>query len=256
MSTEHGSTLNETTRIGNLLRISGSVTDEQLSRALEKQKTAEKASLGSILRDENVLDKESLDRHLRQQNLLRNVYKEASEAWIHAVTKLGHILVDLDMVKREQVDEAIEKQKDTGKPLGEILVDEGHLSIAHLHEAIKHQSALRNVLLGALVALVTASATLPYFAEAASSSSATASITITLRILPKPLVELTEPPTEDGGGVLTLHGAQFTQDSEGNYFVAPLGNAPSGQPQNSVAVPLEQFSNETSGSMNIYVTPN
>lgn len=255
MSDQHARDIVETTRIGNLLKISGSVTEEQLASALEKQKTSKKAYLGAILKNENVLDEAGLNLHLRQQNLLRNIYKEASEAWIHAVTRLGHILVDLDMVKRDQVDQAIEKQKDSGKPLGEILVDEGHLSIAHLHEAIKHQSLLRNVLLGALVSLVTASATLPYFAEAASSS-ATASITITLRILPKPLVELTEPPTDDGGGVLTLHGAQFTQDSEGNYFVTPLNNAPSGQPQGSVAVSLDQFSNQEGGSMNIYVTPN
>ena len=59
--------------------------------------------------------------------------------------RLGHILVKMDKITRDQVQEALEVQKEKRGPLGQILVDLGHINDATLTLALAFQAGMEYV---------------------------------------------------------------------------------------------------------------
>ena len=59
--------------------------------------------------------------------------------------RLGDVLVENKYITSEQLDEALKKQKGSGKKLGEVLVDEGYLKEVDIARAISKQMSLAYV---------------------------------------------------------------------------------------------------------------
>ncbi len=253
---EHRNRLYDATRIGELLKHNRVLDEGALAAAVAAQRVTGGLPLGRILSDSGQVDQSTVDHFLGAQKLLRGIFDHGAEALVAARTRIGHLLQELGLVEPEQVESALAEQKSNGKALGEILIEQGQLSVQQLHDALHHQSVLRNVLLSAFVALITASITLPQLAEAASSSDS-ASVSITLRILPsRPMVDIARNPDAENPGSLDLYGATLRTDADGNYSVIPLEGLPSAAPANSIRFDLQEYPGRpTSGEMSIFVMP-
>ena len=124
-------------RLGELLVAEGLVTPAQLEEALRVQRSTEQyASLGDILITENIITRDQLLSVLER-------YRRSS--------KLGDILLKSGEISSIQLDTALKEQRRSHRPLGEVLLDLGHLSEERLRVALCRQLHIRFFNLDAII---------------------------------------------------------------------------------------------------------
>ncbi|MGE0821551.1 MAG: ATPase, T2SS/T4P/T4SS family [Candidatus Binatia bacterium] len=115
-------------KLGELLIQEGLVTPEQIEQALTVQKTRHPAPpLGEICVELGFMSSSALGKVLGKH---------------HEKIPLGELLIHLGMVNQDQVDEALQIQKQTKKKLGTILVEQGSLTTNALVSVLYKQSQL------------------------------------------------------------------------------------------------------------------
>lgn len=146
-------TIMGTTRIGNLLlKKEHAITEAQLREALETQKK-EHRFLGEILVKMGVVEREKTDRVLHFQNRLRS---QLVSTFCRKKLRLGQILVNTRTITRQQLKEALKKQKRTGELLGKILSEMKAISQNTLQRFLKIQKDLKKIVAMAGFALLLA----------------------------------------------------------------------------------------------------
>jgi hypothetical protein len=128
-------------RIGEFLLNERAITVEQLGQALEIQKQRDpKPFLGDILLEEGVIDAERFQVYLRKY-LLQLGRHLPSEGLM-----IGNLLVMVDIISQSELEEALGLQESEGprkRFLGEILVDEGFITLHQLETLLFNQQMLR-----------------------------------------------------------------------------------------------------------------
>ncbi|MBI5873739.1 MAG: hypothetical protein HZB36_06320 [Candidatus Omnitrophica bacterium] len=109
-------------KLGELLVENGILTESQLLEALQAQKR-ERKLLGEIIVELGYATKEKLDGALARQY----------------GSKLGEILIAKGLIGFEQLQQALDDQKNSPKSLGEILIDKGFVSEADLMDGLSKQ---------------------------------------------------------------------------------------------------------------------
>ncbi|HQP91526.1 MAG TPA: hypothetical protein PLU24_02520 [Candidatus Omnitrophota bacterium] len=109
-------------KLGELLVENGILTESQLLSALEAQKK-ERKLLGEIIVELGFATKDKLDGALARQY----------------GSRLGEILISKNLISFEQLQEAIDEQKNSSKSLGEILVNKGYVAEADLVDGLAKQ---------------------------------------------------------------------------------------------------------------------
>jgi hypothetical protein len=131
--------------IGALFVERGLVSQSQLVVALElQQETGQQ--LGQILVERFGVERVELAKVVAEHWARMGEAKEdastrASESW----RQLGEILVSRGFVTREQLVQALERQRRTGERLGEVLVGQGVLSKFELAGSLAEQASLADV---------------------------------------------------------------------------------------------------------------
>ena len=132
-------------RIGEVLRRSGLLTDEQLEEALREQGAAARpghqSPVGHICAQHGWCTMADLAAAVRQQH----------EAVFRGTT-LGHLLVDQGCLTLEQLEAALDAQAELRAPLGEILINKGFCSRERVLAAVDLQNQRRNASLRHLTA--------------------------------------------------------------------------------------------------------
>lgn len=129
--------------LGDLLIQAGRITSEELDRAIAEQKRSGK-KLGEVLVRQGLLTERELQRVLDfQQNQGRAT---------PGPLKLGEILVSSGAISRSQLDNALRKQTDSRKQLGEVLIEEGYAKPHHIKQGIHLQQRFLASVLAALLA--------------------------------------------------------------------------------------------------------
>ena len=132
-------------RLGELLLAARWITPDQLKGALKEQQQSGKP-LGEILIARKLLETGELDALLEFQ---RNQAAGGAVKPLH----LGEILVATGKITRQQLDEALNRQKHTHRKLGEQLIEAGHLLHSGLSEALHLQQKLVATALIAVLSL-------------------------------------------------------------------------------------------------------
>ncbi len=153
-------------RLGDLLVEAGLVKPEQLKAALEEQAgtTPAHQTIGEILSAKASITPRQLEEALRVQ--------QEREGKL----PLGAILVEMGVVRPEDVEAALEEQRQPRRPrLGEILVSRGYTSAKSIAQAVRTQEALEAAMrTGATAAITSAvlfSAAGPAFAQAVGGAA-------------------------------------------------------------------------------------
>lgn len=92
----------------------------------------------------------------------------------HSPAKLGDLLLQRHWISQQILDQALDNQKQSGTPLGQILVESAQLSTRQLSRALKWQACLRMAMLASSFSLCSqaAVATDIYLASATSAQLA------------------------------------------------------------------------------------
>lgn len=132
--------------LGSLLLFTGRVTTEQIDFALEEQRlTGEK--LGDILIRMGLLTPPEVNSVLKFQE------NQQSSDIRHSPLRLGEILVSAGYISRSQLEEVLKHQKNSGKQLGDLLVEAGYAHPNHVRHGIHLQLKLMRAVLVAVVTL-------------------------------------------------------------------------------------------------------
>ena len=128
--------------LGELLLAAKRITPEQLDSALEEQKrTGEK--LGAVLVRRNHITENELQAALAFQE------NQGGERTSPSPFRLGEILVATGQITREQLDRALERQKQTRKKIGELLIESGDIGP---HQVAYGLQVQKKLVIAALVA--------------------------------------------------------------------------------------------------------
>lgn len=134
--------------LGNLLISNGQITREQLDLALQEQlHSGEK--LGEVLVRLGFLEGKQRDAMLAFQSKKRRVSPTP------VAFRLGDILVSAGFITREQLEDALERQKHSTKKIGELLVEGGYVKQYQIEHGIRLQNVLVTAALGTVMALST-----------------------------------------------------------------------------------------------------
>ncbi|MFC1645730.1 hypothetical protein ACFL2Y_00950 [Candidatus Omnitrophota bacterium] len=117
-------------KLGEILTEKNLVTEQQLLAALSIQKDSKKP-LGEILIEQNYIPREKLEAALAKQY----------------GSRLGEILINANMIKFNQLQEALNIQKNGLRALGDILIELNYVSEEDLIEAQAKQYNLERVVL-------------------------------------------------------------------------------------------------------------
>ena len=113
------------------------ISSEDLENALEQQKHTNEL-LGELLVRMGMLDQNELKAVLSVQRDLASI-KDAIKAAAGLRQLLGELLVQARRVTPEQLESALQEQKQTGEKLGEVLVRKGHLTESGLDAVLSFQ---------------------------------------------------------------------------------------------------------------------
>lgn len=131
--------------LGALLLQAGRLDQAQLDRALaEQRRTGEK--LGAVLVRLGLLSASQLERALIAQQQ-QGAGGEASPI------RLGELLVAAGTITRAQLDLALRKKRESGKKLGEVLVEEGFAQLRQIAACLKLQQKLMTAVAVAALSL-------------------------------------------------------------------------------------------------------
>lgn len=134
--------------LGNLLISNGHITREQLDLALQEQlRSGEK--LGEVLVRLGFLEGKQRDAMLASQFELQQVFPTP------VAFRLGDILISAGFITREQLEDALERQKHSKKKIGELLVEGGYVKQYQIDHGIRLQNVLVTAALGTVMALST-----------------------------------------------------------------------------------------------------
>ncbi len=161
--------------LGELLIQARRITPEQLELALSKQ-LASNEKLGEVLVRLGLISERELDAVLAfQRHQGREV--AGSEQF-----RLGQILVATDHITREQLEDALVKQKISKKKIGEVLVEAGYAESHHIQFGLNLQCKLVTAALIAALSLAsTEGADVAHATE--STGTSRARVTVTARVL-------------------------------------------------------------------------
>ncbi len=139
-------------RIGQLLKRLGIIDSNTIKNALEIQKKENKL-FGSILVEKNIIKKdfleEIIDASTGNEKSLYNIVNK----------KIGEIFVSLNYVTKEQVNEALNEQKD--KKIGSVLLEKGLIQISQLKKVLKVQKRFASILAVSLISFSSIQACTP-----------------------------------------------------------------------------------------------
>jgi hypothetical protein len=157
--------------VGELLVKSGRITRAQLDEALaEQQRTSEK--FGEVLVRKGRLSKPELAALLTFQERLGASGQHAGPL------QLGNLLVTAGKITFEQLQDAVRRQQETKRRLGEELVAAGYTTKQQIDQGLKLQRVLIGVALSALLVLSMAPG------GARANSSKTAQIRVSATVAP------------------------------------------------------------------------
>ncbi len=210
--------------LGELLLDARRITREQLEEALlEQEKTGEK--LGEIFVRRGILTDAERDATLAFQR----TQGEASSSKLC----LGEILVATGQISREQLDQALARQRETRKRIGEILVEAGHVHPGQVERGLKLQKKIATAALVAVLAMAGA----PGATAAGPGALAAAKITVTARIpahvalrVIRQLREFVITDSDVAQGYVDVPGATLLEvrnnDPKGYLLLVELMDAP------------------------------
>jgi type II secretory ATPase GspE/PulE/Tfp pilus assembly ATPase PilB-like protein len=123
--------------IGNILSDAGVVSKEDVGEALNIQQKLHNRKVGEILAETTNVKQESIDKTMQDK---------ASDGKIPPHVRIGDILISAGLVTREQVNHALEIQKNSkGKKIGDILIENGLITEEQLLDALATKFRLRVV---------------------------------------------------------------------------------------------------------------
>jgi type II secretory ATPase GspE/PulE/Tfp pilus assembly ATPase PilB-like protein len=123
--------------IGHILSDAGVVSKEDVGEALNIQEKLRNRKVGEILAD---------TANVKQESIEKTVLDKTCDGKIPPHVRIGDILVSAGLVTREQVDHALEIQKNgKGKKVGEILIEHGLITEEQLLNALATKFRLRMV---------------------------------------------------------------------------------------------------------------
>ena len=131
--------------LGDLLVQSGHITGAQLDKALNEQKQSGEL-LGEVFRRLGMLNEQQL-------NALLTFQRNQTDAGRDSPLRLGELLVATGKITRQNLEDALRKQKTSAKNLGEILVDEGYARPSCIAHCARYQKALLGSVLSAVIFL-------------------------------------------------------------------------------------------------------
>jgi len=131
--------------LGALLVQSGHISADQLDYAIDEQKrTGEK--LGKVFKRLGMLTE-------RQLSALLDFQKKQGDINTVGPLRLGELLLATGHISREQLDDALHKQRLSHKKIGEILIEEGYLRPERVTYGVRLQKMLVNSVLAAILSL-------------------------------------------------------------------------------------------------------
>lgn len=135
--------------LGDLLVQSGHITQDQLDFALAEQKYSG-GKIGDIFSRLGILT----DLQLKSILSFQANQGKATDSPL----RLGDLLVETGQITKAHLEYALHKQKTSHKKLGEILVDEGYVSSSSVAHGIKLQKMLVTASLAAIISITSANA--------------------------------------------------------------------------------------------------
>jgi len=130
--------------LGQLLVQSGHITAEQLDLVVaEQQRSGEK--LGEVFQRLGILTESQLNGLL--------VFQHNQNATQSSPLRLGELLVSTGKIAREQLEDALLKQKGSDKNLGEVLLEAGYATPNCIAHGVRLQKMLMRSVLAAILAL-------------------------------------------------------------------------------------------------------
>lgn len=131
--------------LGDLLIQAGHITENDLLLALAIQKRSG-GRLGEVLLRMGLLNDRQLNCMLEFQQAQANSNKS-----VPGPLKLGEIMLAKGYFSRQQLDDALARQSLSGKKLGEILLEEGHVLPHHVNHGIRLQQMLLTAVLAGML---------------------------------------------------------------------------------------------------------
>ncbi|HEX7372278.1 MAG TPA: hypothetical protein VF372_05615, partial [Thermodesulfobacteriota bacterium] len=138
-------------RLGEILLDQKFITEEQLAQGVERQKISKKM-LGEILTELGFVTQEKLGQALAAQ--LGKLLPEAPSGGVPPIIKtkkLGEILLNYNLISKEQLAKGIEEQKRNNRRMGEVLTEMGFVTEEKLARALSAQLGIPYVDLNTVV---------------------------------------------------------------------------------------------------------
>lgn len=136
--------------LGALLVQSGKITARQLDQAItEQQRSGDR--IGEVFVRLGMLT------HMQLKGLLDLQHNQESPA--DTPLRLGELLVATGQITRQQLEQALSRQKQTGGRLGEVLVSEGFARKQQINHAVRLQKLCVNSVLAAILSMGALTAT-------------------------------------------------------------------------------------------------
>jgi hypothetical protein len=107
-------------KLGQILVAEGLITLEELNDAIQRQKSEDDLPLGEILKQSSLVSQMELDKFLLNQRLIK---LPADSPY-----QLGQRLIGLGIITEDMLRIALVDQRNSEKPLGQILVDRNWLA--------------------------------------------------------------------------------------------------------------------------------
>ncbi|GAB3630571.1 hypothetical protein PTE30175_03218 [Pandoraea terrae] len=145
----------ERERFGELLVLGGKITPDQLADALSEQ-CATGERLGHLLTQKGWITNEERDAILAFQ---------AGQVGHDGPLRLGKLLLAAGCISRQQLDDAVTRQKTSPKKLGEVLVDAGYVNPGQVSRSLRLQRRLIKASLVFLLSSLGAAGIEPALAE-------------------------------------------------------------------------------------------
>lgn len=130
--------------LGEMLTETKRITSRQLDTALAEQKRAGEKIGGTMVRL-GLISASELDAMLAFQ------HQQASTNFEPAPLRLGELLVSTGQITRQQLEEALKKQKLSKKKIGQILIESGHIKPSQVSKGLKLQHMLVTAALTAIL---------------------------------------------------------------------------------------------------------
>ncbi len=172
--------------IGQLLLMSGRITLDQLSSALDEQKRTG-LRLGETLARMGAITRAEVDAAVAFQSNIRTGTPRATGF------RLGELLVATGLITDEQLTDALARQRMSKKRLGEVLLEAGYVQEVHVDYGLGLQ---RRLLAAALAALLSYASTQDAVAASSHAGSADTTITVTATVKPFAVLKVIRQPAE------------------------------------------------------------